>query len=226
MASEDFQPSQSDNPSREESSNAPAVSLDNVIVPQPNEDDVINPVTWFNTTGLVELEIGCGKGGFLLRRATEFPDRRFVGIEWANKFYKFAADRMARWHITNVRILRTDAEVFVKRHLAPDSLSALHIYHPDPWPKKRHHKRRLIQAEFVESAIRTLTTGARWSVQTDHEEYFDQIQHLLRNHNRLGEVPFESDDASIIDGKVQTNFEVKYRREGRPIYRLACIKTR
>src|SRR5260221_13349583 len=76
----------------------------------------------------VELEIGCGKGGFLLRQAQAHPDRNHLGIEWANEFYKFAADRMARWGVTNVRIIRADARHLLTHQLPDASLSAMHIY--------------------------------------------------------------------------------------------------
>src|SRR5262245_10534795 len=97
----------------------------------------------FGNDRRVELEIGIGKGTFLLRRAKQCPDRNFLGIEWAGEFYRFALDRMERWRMTNVRVLRTDARDFVERICPRASLSVLHIYHPDPWPKRRHNKRRL-----------------------------------------------------------------------------------
>ncbi len=169
----------------------------------------------------IELEIGTGKAAFLLRRAQALPGRNFLGIEWANEFYRFAVDRLERWGVTNARMLRTDAAYFIRVVCPRDSLTALHVYHPDPWPKKRHHKRRLIQLPFVEAAVACLVPGGRWAIQTDHAEYFEVIRPLVLGHPELREVPFDDPDFGVQAQRVDTNFEIKYRREGRPIFQLA-----
>lgn len=194
------------------------------MVAPPEPGVVVHPVTHFATPGPVELEIGCGKGGFILERAQRLAERRFLGIEWASKYYRFAADRMARWGMTNVRIMRTDARNFVEHHLPADSLAALHVYHPDPWPKKRHHKRRLFQPSLVAAAVRALQPGARLAVQTDHAVYFDWIQERLVSRVDLVQVDFEHPDFTPPGQTPQTNFEVKYVRQGRTIYRIAYVK--
>jgi len=175
----------------------------------------------FENENPIELEIGCGKGAFLLRQARAHPERNFVGIEWANKYFKYAVDRMARWGLNNVRIMRTDGREFVMRRLAPECLSALHIYHPDPWPKKRHLRRRLIQPALMEAAVRALKPGGRLAIQTDHAEYFEQIRQVTFARQELTPVAFEDDAFGTAEGDVKSNFEIKYRREGREIYRLA-----
>lgn len=175
----------------------------------------------------VELEIGTGKAGFLLRRAQAWPQRNFLGIEWASEFYRYAVDRLQRWHVPNVRVLRADAAHFVRVICPRDSLTALHVYHPDPWPKKRHHKRRLFQPPFVAAAAECLVPGGRWAVQTDHAEYFEIIRALLREQPLLEEIPFDDPDFGVQSADddssvgVATNFEIKYRREGRAIYQIA-----
>ena len=186
--------------------------------------EVVEFAAVFGNDHPVELEIGCGKAGFLLRQAQAHPERNYLGIEWANEFYKFAADRMARWGLTNVRIMRTDARQFVIDRLPDACLSVLHVYHPDPWPKKRHHKRRLFNTRFVDAAIRVLAPGGRWSIQTDHAEYFETMQALTSGRVELSEAPFLDTDAGIPEEGVATNFEIKYRKEGRVIYRLAYVK--
>lgn len=175
----------------------------------------------FASDGPIELEIGIGKGSFLLRQAQSHPERNYLGIEWANAFYQYAADRMARWGVSNVRVMRTDAKHFVIHRLADACLSAMHIYHPDPWPKKRHHKRRLFQKDFVDATVRVLAPGARLAIQTDHAEYFQQIRTLTAARAELEQIAFEDVDYGTAEGSVRTNFEVKYEREGRDFFRLA-----
>lgn len=202
----------------------PHITADQIIVPAPAVGEICDPLSWFDSPGPLELEIGCGKGRFLLHRARHRPDVRLLGIEWARKIFLYAADRMARWGVTNVRLIRTDASHFVMRQLPPACLTALHVYHPDPWPKKRHHKRRLFQAPFVEAAIRCTRPGGRWLIQTDHAEYFAWIRRLLDGWPELVERAFEDETFGPGSDWAGTNFEVKYMRAGRPIFRIAYEK--
>lgn len=222
-------------------------ALEDIIVEPPGEGEVIDPMGWFDSPGPFELEVGCGKGGFLLHRAMSNPHIRMLGIEWANKFFKHCAERMARRGVPNVRVMRTDAKFFVLNHLPADCVSVLHLYHPDPWPKKRHHKRRLVQEPFVAAAVRTIVPGGQWIIQSDHADYFEQMHRLIGAHPEMREIRWEESAAPVIrppeveseagDGEQVatklgssadpavdwqgTNFEIKYAREGRPIHKAA-----
>lgn len=195
-----------------------------IIVAPPLPDELVDFMRWFASPGPLELEIGSGKGGFLLMRARACPEVRLLGIEWANKFFRYAANRMARWQISNVRLMRTDARVFMLRNVPRSCLNVLHLYHPDPWPKKRHHKRRLVQPDFVAAAVRSLRIDGRLHVQSDHEEYFAQIHTLLNACPQLQELS-PAEQVEIMPEEWQgTNFEIKYRREGRRIFRASFAK--
>jgi len=146
---------------------------------------------------------------------------RLLGIEWANKYFRYCADRMARWSLSNVRVMRTDASHFVINHLPADCIDVLHIYHPDPWPKKRHHKRRLFQLAFVEAVERALKPGGECLIQSDHAEYFEQTTSALETSDALLPIGWEESSAKPGDEWAGTNFEIKYAREGRNIYRAA-----
>lgn len=195
-----------------------------VIVAEPTENTVVDPRTWFDVDAPLELEIGCGKGGFLLARARAHPEVHFLGIEWANQFFLYSVDRMVRWEMKNVRLMRTDAKQLVMRHLAPECLSALHLYHPDPWPKKRHHKRRLVQRDFADAAARCLRRGALWYIQSDHEEYFLEIRDVLDAHPEFECLAPAAVEAAFGPEWAGTNFEKKYRLEGRAIFRAVYTR--
>jgi tRNA (guanine-N7-)-methyltransferase len=199
-------------------------ALGDIVVQPPGIGQVLDVAGLFGHDGPIEMEIGCGKGGFLLRQAREHPDRNYLGLEWANKYYLHAADRFRRWGLANVRLLRADARHLIIHQFPAEVLSALHVYHPDPWPKKRHRKRRLFTVEFVDAAVEALRPGGRWAVQSDHAEYFDLIRTLLTNHPYLEPIDFDDADYGTIDERTETNFEVKYLREGRMIYRHAVRK--
>jgi tRNA (guanine-N7-)-methyltransferase len=118
-------------------------------------------------------------------------------------------------------MLRTDASHFIRGVCPRAALTALHVYHPDPWPKRRHQKRRLFQPAFVNAAVECLVPGGHWAVQTDHAEYFEVIRGLLLSHPDLRETPFDDPEFGVEAARVATNFEIKYLREGRRLYQLA-----
>lgn len=177
----------------------------------------------FGNDHFVEMEIGCGKGTFITDQARVRAEVNFFGIEWANFYYRYAADRLRRHNCTNARMVRADAAFFVSEFLQDASLDVLHIYFPDPWPKKRHHKRRLIQANFLKQVERILKPGGRLQVVTDHQDYFEQIESVVRASN-LEVIDYNRPGSAGAGEFVGTNFERKYAREGRPFNAIAARK--
>jgi tRNA (guanine-N7-)-methyltransferase len=172
-----------------------------------------------------ELEIGSGKGTFLLQQATQLPDINYLGIEWAREYWLYAADRMRRHDLRGVRMLYTDATTFVRWYVPDELFRQIHIYFPDPWPKKRHHKRRSISADFLREAHRVLTPAGIIRIVTDHDDYFAWInEHVAMVSDLFDVIPFERPVAAGEGEVVGTNFERKYRREGRPFNALALKK--
>jgi len=176
----------------------------------------------------VQIDVGSGKGTFILNQARAHPDINFLGIEWANKYYRYSLDRICRWQMENVRIARADVRDVIGRFLPAESIDTFHIYFPDPWPKKRHHKRRFFNPANLLNVIRCLTPGGFLRTATDHQEYFQVISDLLLNHpqiaanfRRVDFLPASSAD----EGEwVGTNFERKYLKENRQFYTLALQK--
>lgn len=178
----------------------------------------------FGNDNPVEMEVGSGKGTFLTDQAKVRPGVNFFGIEWANWFYRYASDRLRRNGCTNARMVRADADFFLKEFVPDACLSVLHIYFPDPWPKKRHHKRRLIQPPFLKTVERVLTPGGRLQVVTDHQGYFEEnIDPAVRRSN-LNVIDYNRPGSAGAGEFVGTNFERKYKREGRPFHAVAAVK--
>lgn len=180
----------------------------------------------FSRPAPIEVEIGSGKGTFLVSQARAYPDTNFLGIEYTNKVYRYAVDRMSRWGLTNVRIIRTEAVDFIRNFIPDASIQAFHIYYPDPWPKKRHHKRRFFNSANLDQLVRCLVTGGRIQLATDHEDYWRQIDELIAAaSDRVSRVDF-SRPAGALDGEVVgTNYERKYRKASRPVFFVALVKT-
>jgi tRNA (guanine-N7-)-methyltransferase len=180
----------------------------------------------FGRPGPVHIEIGSGKGTFLLGQAKEQPGDNFLGIEWARKYYRYAVDRIGRWGLTNVRIIRTDAAGFIAESVPDESVECFHIYFPDPWPKKRHHKRRFICPANMEHLIRCLKTSGQLRIATDHANYSKQIKNVLAARNEaLEQIDFIKPAGAESGEWTGTNFERKYIKDKRPIYTIAARKT-
>lgn len=247
----------------------------------------IDPRAWFaEPSQPFELEIGSGKGTFLIQQAERQPGTNFLGIEWAREFYLYAADRVRRRRaglgdeengvdaleapparaLTNVRMLHADASEFLRWRVPDGLVRVIHLYFSDPWPKSRHHRRRVVQDRFLADAARVLEPGGELRIVTDHVELWAwDVAHFLgwaddprgllaqgaplapgaemlaaaradvaANREEFPSAaglmpgagsarPFELIEfrrpESAGEGEVVgTNFERKYRREGRPFH--------
>jgi tRNA (guanine-N7-)-methyltransferase len=179
----------------------------------------------FGTDGPVEIEIGIGKGRFLLAAAAARPEVHHLGIEWANKYLRIAESRATRQGLKNVRFLRIDGRELVQRGIPDGSVRCYYIFYPDPWPKKRHHKRRFFQRATVEDLARTLAGGGTLHASTDYRDYWEVIEPLMDEHpafERLKE--FGGDEFPLPTDQPLTNFEAKYRVEGRRRHRASWRK--
>lgn len=183
----------------------------------------IEAIDWrrvFGREGRVEVEIGIGKGRFLLACAAARPDVLHFGIEWSNEYLRLVETRAERGNLDNVRFARANASDLVRRAIPDGSVSTYYVFYPDPWPKKRHHKRRFLQPENVHAMARTLVPSGWLHVTTDHDDYWSVIQPLLDTHPAFARQPvFGGPDFPLtIDGPL-TNFEAKYEVEGRRRHR-------
>ncbi len=174
----------------------------------------------------LELEIGSGKGTFLAQHAPLHPGTDFVGIEYARKYWRHAADRLRRHAMPNARMLHAEAEFVVRNYVPDASLAQVHIYFPDPWPKARHNKRRLVQAPFLRLLHTKLKPGGRVRLATDHADYFAwMLEHIEQVADLFVQQAFEPPDSAGEGELVGTNFERKYRREGRVFNGVVLVHT-
>src|SRR4030042_1523728 len=148
-------------------------------------DGKIDFVRIFGRKGPVHVEVGTGRGTFLLNEAQSHPETNFLGIEWASKYYRYAVDRIGRWGLKNVRIIRTEAAGFITDFVADGTVECFHIYFPDPWPKKRHHKRRFFCEKNLEQLLRCLEPCGIIKAATDHAEYFEQMERVVNAHGDI-----------------------------------------
>jgi tRNA (guanine-N7-)-methyltransferase len=161
------------------------------------------------------MEIGVGKGSFLLAAAAAQASRNWFGVEIEPEYAAIVRLRAARAGLSNLRVERLDGKAFVMRRLPPGCLAGLHVYFPDPWPKKRHHKRRLVDAAWAEAAARALAPACALRVASDHEEYFALIDSVLSAEPLLEKLSPE-ETGEWVTG---TSYELKFRKTSRPIYR-------
>jgi tRNA (guanine-N7-)-methyltransferase len=167
----------------------------------------------------VEIEVGFGKGLFLLTAAQACPAVNFLGIEVLRKYQLFTATRLAKRGLRNVRLVKADARSLLRDCVGTGSVQAVHVYFPDPWWKKRHLKRRVFTPEFVAQCVRVLRPGGHLFVVTDVEDYFRLITELLAAQLALRPAPPPPVQEPSHDLDYLTNFERKFRKEGRPVYR-------
>ena len=198
--------------------------------------DVSSPIDWqdlFGNSNPVEVEIGFGKGRFLLEASKQYTDINYIGVERAQKYVERTRQRFLKYMqhyavdrksgiFKNVRLAWTDANFFVTRFVREKSVKAYHVYFPDPWPKVRQQKRRIFRnIEFLDAISRTLSLNdGKLYVVTDYSEYFNEIQDRIAQHTEL--IPISPNMGDYQN--IATNFEIKYRLEGRNIYRSVYKK--
>ncbi len=183
-----------------------------------DEDPILDVAAIFANHHPVEVELGFGKGRFLLDAAQRRPEHNFIGVEVAGKYLRLAHDRALKRGLTNLRFIHGDAREFVEFFLPAGAVHALHVYFPDPWPKKKHHKRRLLDEGFFEEALRVLEVSGRLWIATDHDDYFEAILEGLE-----AAVECFTLVEAVWDGTT-TNYEDKFVSVGSTIHRRVLEK--
>jgi tRNA (guanine-N7-)-methyltransferase len=196
--------------------------------PGPNRLDRDFPGTlldMFDDNRPLEVEIGAGKGRFLLHRAQSMPERNFIAFDYIWKYLKIGWQRVQKRGLENVLFFKGEANEIVT-HLIPDeSVEIFHIYFPDPWHKRRHHKRRLLTPDFFKLLHRRLVPGGLLEIATDNFDYMIAFKGaLIDAGDTLWADSRETKNERIMNPEFRTNFEMKYEAEGRDLFYLELRK--
>lgn len=168
----------------------------------------------------LEVDLGCGDGTFLLEMAAHYPDRDFLGVERllgrARKVCRLAAKR----NLPNVKVLRLESRYTVEWLLPPGAVSRLHLLCPDPWPKVKHHRRRLFQSEFLQAVSDVLVPGGELLFKTDHEGYFEWVDEVAAEFEGFERLDWP-DDAFFYP---KTDFQILWESQGKRLQGLRLRK--
>ncbi|MBN1687721.1 MAG: tRNA (guanosine(46)-N7)-methyltransferase TrmB [Candidatus Omnitrophica bacterium] len=177
----------------------------------------------FGNNHPVEVEIGCGKGRFLSAYAGEACEINFLGIDRVGKWMKRAQARIEKGKVENLKFLRADARVFLEK-VPHGSVSVFHIYFPDPWPKKRHHKRRLVTKEFLAVLHDRLVSEGKIRIATDNKPYYESMREAVAWTPSCWSQIREDENKRPFCEAFKTSYELKYEGEGKPLYYLELQK--
>jgi tRNA (guanine-N7-)-methyltransferase len=172
---------------------------------------------YFERQADVIVEIGFGNGKSTWRMAQNEPDTNFIGVEVHEPGVGQLLMALDKHNIENVRIANADAVQFLKQRIAPDSLAGVRIYFPDPWPKKRHHKRRIIQPEFVELLAGCIQSGGTLHLATDWQPYADHMLEVMAGNSQFTNLSADGDYCDRPDWRPHTKYEKRGENLGHEV---------
>lgn len=179
--------------------------------------DILDMESLFGRSAPLTLEIGFGNGASLAEMALAAPERNFIGIEVHRPGVGNLLQALSRDKITNLRILCADAVDVLENSFSPATINQIQIFFPDPWHKKRHHKRRLIQAEFIKLLGSRLKTGGLLHIATDWPDYASHIIEVMRNAIEFVDTSPSGGCQSRPENRPMTKFELRGKRLGHPV---------
>ena len=185
-------------------------------------DNLPGMIEWarfFGNDHPVEIDVGSGRGLFLVTAGMANPDINYLGIELDYKEGRRAAKRLMKREMANVRVLGGDVHAAFDKLIPPHSISAVHIYFPDPWWKRKHKKRRLFTDQFANQLAVVLEPAGLVHSWTDVSDYFDVIAALMGQHAMFETLRPPVEREATHDMDFQTSFERKKRKAGCQIYR-------
>ncbi len=184
-------------------------------------EELESPIDWikaFGNDNPIALEIGCGIGDFIAKTAAEKPGINFIAIDYYNKGCDKTCRRLEKSGLTNVRVLRVEAREFITTHIPKGSLTAVYINCPDPWPKKRHRKRRLVSSSFLEFLHPYLAAGADFHFATDFEDYGQDVAAFMPQVAGFTNLLKPDLYRHELEGYHRSKYMLKFMAEGKKIH--------
>ncbi|MCK4655180.1 MAG: tRNA (guanosine(46)-N7)-methyltransferase TrmB [Candidatus Cloacimonetes bacterium] len=179
-----------------------------------DSDNQLDIKNIFGNDNPVHLEIGSGRGEFLIQKALNFPDVNFLGVDIKEKRIKTMLRKLDLEKHANVKLLRVLVDENIKKWIKANSLEKIYILHPDPWPKRKHHKHRLIQESFIDALSKVLVLNGILEIATDHEEYTNWIIKLFKDRCNFISHFKDGFVRTPQESHIETYFETKKRNEG------------
>jgi len=195
-------------------------------------DPIVTPETWTQALSIPSLfpspagedrplavDVGCGKGRYLLAIAQKHPEMNFLGIDRMRSRLAKLSRKLTRANLNHVRLVQVEASYAIRHLLPAGSVSVFTVFFPDPWPKRRHHRRRLFCPDFLDDLDRAMSPGGKLHIATDHLDYFADITALFEPDARFRSItayePLEEE---------RTDFELIFRGQGKPTGRASFVK--
>jgi tRNA (guanine-N7-)-methyltransferase len=192
---------------------------ENLVVELPSIVEPLDLAKLFPKPQPLEVELGCGDASFLVEYARRYPGKNFIGVERLLGRISKLDRKGRRASLTNLRGVRIESSYFLQWLLPPHSISALHIYFPDPWPKKKHRKNRLISGPFPALARAALAPGGKIYLRTDDADYFAQMTEVFGADKIFGKTEMPVELAELL-----TDFERDFNARGIVTLRAAYQK--
>ncbi|MFD2157758.1 tRNA (guanosine(46)-N7)-methyltransferase TrmB [Rubritalea tangerina] len=180
----------------------------------------LDPTCLFENDQPLEIDLGCGDGSFLIAMAKQFPDRNFLGVERLLGRVKKVCRKAHNEGLSNCKVLRLESKYVIEWLFPENSIDRLHLLCPDPWPKARHHKNRLVQQGFLQALYKALKPGGEFCFKTDHPEYFEWVAEQMQKFKKFEQLDWP-EDAFFYP---KTDFQIQWEAEGKVVERARFRK--
>jgi len=178
----------------------------------------------FKNENSVELEIGAGRGDFAVEYCADHPDVNLIAVERKLNYLKRGINKAKQRDLSNIRFMNVEVQHFLEEYIERESLQAAHIYFPDPWPKKKQKKRRIVQLQLIKMLSERIVSGGHLHLRTDHADYFEQMMAVMAEQDW-----FEVVETPEKVSRYKTGFERRFVADGLPIfyasYRRVSVKS-